>query len=726
LLHDFSDKLVKDTHIVSASALGGFFNRNGSIPRGRLSIQSGAVGMLKSLFDERPSLRIKAIDIDPSQNSFEIASILLDEMELVGGRLEIGYPDGKRTVFHTVFSPVNIDEANRKKLQDIIVLATGGARGVTAEVLRELALPGNTLILTGRSGLADKEPEILKTLTTADALRQYFISEARSNNTAITPAKIGQKINAVLATREMYSNIEDFKQRGAIVEYHAVDVTNEDDMHHLLSDVYTRHGRIDGVVHGAGIIEDKLLEDKKIDSWTRVVETKVMGLLILQKYLRLESLKFLTVFSSVAGRYGNSGQSDYATANEIMNRLCCQLNMNWNNQVNIIAFCWGPWGQTKFGAGMVTAETEAKFAKNGVRLVTAEIGHQLFKEELMRINTTEVEIICGEGPWEKRESTIGEIKKYSQISDTHRIGPLIGRSEKVILAKNNQAINFHINAKQDYLQHHRIDGIPVLPAAAALEMFAEVAQHLWNGWKVVEIQNFCLLKGIELKDDERNFSIVINPPPYGSSAGFEVNAIMQSEKKDSKPLIHYKSTLRLEQKLPHGIEQVNKLHSEKKLTVTKAYNELLFHGPCFQVIEDIEGLSTNGASATVKTTHPVNWINNANKHDKWIFDPAVIDSAAQMGILWTRNFRDETALPTKFGRVVRYQETLPDQLYMEFELIPSQDSNLLCANVYFSDIAGQMVFLIENMECVSSKALNRLGGSARVTSKAIELFSGEL
>lgn len=726
LLHDFSDKLAKDAHIVSSSSLGGFFNRNGSSSRGGLCIQSGAVGMLKSLFDERPSLRIKAVDIDPSQNSSEIASILLGEMELVGGRQEIGYPEGKRTVFHTVSAPVSVDQANSKKLQNIIVFATGGARGVTAEVLRELALPGNTLILTGRSALADKEPEILKTLTTADALRQYFISEARSNNTPSTPAMIGQKISAVLAAREMHSNIADFRQRGAIVEYRAVDVTNEDDMHHLLNDVYKCYGRIDGVVHGAGVIEDKLLADKKIDSWTRVVETKVMGLLVLQKYLRVESLKFFTVFSSVAGRYGNSGQTDYATANEIMNRLCCQLNMNWNNQVNIIAFCWGPWSQTKFGSGMVTAETEAKFAKNGVKLVTAEIGHQLFKDELMRTNNSDVEIICGEGPWEKRESTIGEIKKSSQTLDTHSIGSLIGRSERAVLAKNNQAINFHIDAKQSYLQHHRIDGVPVLPAAAALEMFAEAAQHLWNGWKVVEIQNFCLLKGIELKEDERNFSIVINPPPYGSSAGFEVNAILQSEKKGSKPLVHYKSTLRLEQKLPHGIEQVNKLHSEKKLTVTKAYNELLFHGPCFQVIEDIEGLSKDGANATVKTTHPVNWVLNAENHDKWIFDPAVIDSAAQMGILWTRSFRDETALPTKFGRVVRYQETFPDQLYMEFELIPSKDSNLLCANIYFSDIAGQMVLLIENMECISSKALNRLGGSAKVTPKAIELFSGEL
>lgn len=731
LLHDFSDKLVKDAHVLSASALGGFFNRHGSISRGELCIQGGAVGMLKSLFDERPSLRVKAVDIDPSQNSFEIASILLGEMELVGGRQEIGYPSGRRTIFRTVPSPTIVNPVNSKKMRNIIVLASGGARGVTAEVLRELACPGNTLILTGRNSLLDKEPEILKTLTTADALRQYFISEARNKNTQITPAIIRQKINAVLAAREMRSNLEDFNQRGATVEYCAVDVTNEDDMHHLLSDVYQRYGRIDGVVHGAGIIEDKLLADKKSDSWTRVVETKVIGLLILQKYLHAESLRFFTVFSSVAGRYGNSGQSDYATANEIMNRLCCQLSMNWNNQVNVVAFCWGPWGQTKFGAGMVTAETEAKFAENGVRLVTAETGRQLFNDEIIRINHSEVEIICGEGPWEERESSIGEIKKSSQALYADRIGPLIGRAARVVLAKGNQIINFHIDANQNYLQHHRIDRVPVLPAAAALEMFAEAAQHLWNGWKVVEIQNFRLLKGIDLKDEERKLSIVIDPPPYGNSDGFEVNAVLQSEQKDGTPLIHYKSTLRLEQKLPdsNSIEQVNKLHSEKNLGVVKAYSEWLFHGPCFQVIENIDGLSAAGARATVKTTHPVNWIlSTVSEHDKWIFDPAVIDSAAQMGILWTRSFRDETALPTKFGRVIRYQETLPDRLHMEFEQIASesQDSNLLCANVYFSDTAGQMVFLIENMECVSSKALNRLGGTAKGMTKAIERVSGEL
>ena len=148
----------------------------------------------------------------------------------------------------------------------------------------------------------------------------------------------------MLAAREMRNNIDDFRKHGATVEYHAVDVTNEDALRQLIEGIYKKYGRISGVVHGAGIIEDKLLADKKSDSWTRVVETKVIGLLLLQKYLRPELLRFFTVMSSVAGRYGNSGQTDYATANELMNRLCCQLRRTWANNVNVKAFCWGPWG----------------------------------------------------------------------------------------------------------------------------------------------------------------------------------------------------------------------------------------------------------------------------------------------------------------------------------------------------------------------------------------------
>ena len=46
-----------------------------------------------------------------------------------------------------------------------------------------------------------------------------------------------------------------------------------------------------------------------------------------------------------------------------------------------------------------------------------------------------------------------------------------------------------------YLQEHAIDGTPVLPAAAALEIVAESAATLWPGWTVVEVRDFRLMKG---------------------------------------------------------------------------------------------------------------------------------------------------------------------------------------------------------------------------------------
>ncbi len=712
LLHNLSSMLDADAHILSAGGLGGFFNRNMAETPAGISLQGGAVGLLKSLHEERPELRVKAIDLDLQQSETSMVKSLLNELELSGGRQEVGYPAGKRTIFQTV--PVEIDAGSKNPaaIKDIVVLTTGGLRGVTAETLRELALPGNTLLLTGRSILEEQEPAELQPLITAASLQQHLIGQVRAGHIQLTPAEIRRKVEKILAAREMRNNIADFRKRGAKVEYFAVDVTDEDAMKQLLDNIYEKFGTLDGVVHGAGVIEDKLLADKTADSWTRVVETKVIGLILLQKYIRPESLRFFIVFSSVAGRYGNSGQTDYATANELMNRLCCQLKIHWPKEVNVRSLCWGPWGRTKFGTGMVTAEIESKFAQRGVSLVSADSGRKLFRDELTDNNCADVEIICGAGPWEQHEAAIGRIKSKTEVSKKN-IQPLLENAALSTLPKGEQMFTFTLGDNHFYLQEHCIDGVPVLPAAVALEMMAEAAASLWPGWLVVEVNDCRALKGIQLKRREQSFNLVISPPPYGSSEGFDVAAVIQSDQEDGKKMIHYRAVLRLEQLLMKGFERTPHLHSEKQLSVAKAYNEWLFHGPGFQVIEKIDGLSDSGAGAHIRSTVPADWINNIDSaSNQWVFDSAVIDAAAQMALLWARAFRNESALPARFGRVVRYVDVLPEKLCMDFERIISDESHLVRANVYFTDADNQVVFLLEDMECISSAALNRLGGTA--------------
>ena len=71
------------------------------------------------------------------------------------------------------------------------------------------------------------------------------------------------------------------------------------------------------------------------------------------------------LFTSVAGRYGNAGQTDYAAANETLNRLAWELKRDWPH-VAVKAINWGPWAQTTTGAGMVTPAVRAQFEGRGL------------------------------------------------------------------------------------------------------------------------------------------------------------------------------------------------------------------------------------------------------------------------------------------------------------------------------------------------------------------------
>jgi hypothetical protein len=283
----------------------------------------------------------------------------------------------------------------------------------------------------------------------------------------------------------------------------------------------------------------------------------------------------------------------------------------------------------------------------------------------------------------------------------------------------DQVFAFQLDQRHAYLQDHVIDGTPVLPAAAALELLAEAAAGLWPGWKVVEVRDHKLMKGVELKQPTRAMQIVVSPPPYGSSEGFEVTAALQSLLPNGVALTHYRAVIRLEQLLPQAEPCKPGVYRDKTVLVADAYRDWLSHGPIFQVIEDIPGLSAKGSLSMVRSSHPSQWLPGvAPASAAWCFDPVLLDAAAQMAWVWARAVRDETALPVKFGRVVRYTDQMPARMKMEFERTESSDPSLVTGNVRFYDEHGSVLMLIEDIESIASVALNRLGGSVRTVVKA--------
>ena len=147
-----------------------------------------------------------------------------------------------------------------------------------------------------------------------------------------------------------------------------------------------RYGVHVGLIHGAGLIKDKLIRHKTIESFDRVLETKLDGAMNLIRLARPESLKFTVLFSSIAGRFGNVGQSDYAAANEILNKLAHSLDRRWPGRV--LSLIWGPWS----GVGMVS-QLESHLGRQGLGMISPEVGRSLLIDELRYGRKGDVEVI---------------------------------------------------------------------------------------------------------------------------------------------------------------------------------------------------------------------------------------------------------------------------------------------------------------------------------------------
>ncbi len=361
--------------IVAATAFGGSFGHHAH-PNGVPPTVGGVAGLLKSVAKEHPDLLVRAIDLDPGTATATLAEHVLDELGIREGPLEIGYIDGVRRTLTTASRTAGERSSSPLRIgPDAVVLITGGARGITARIAVAMARRyGCTFELIGRSLPGEPEDAELAAARDAAALRRVLVS--RMNGAAPGgPAAVETEVRRILAGREITATLEAVRAAGGRADYHAVDVRDEAAFGALIDRLRERHGRIDGVVHGAGLIEDKLLRDKTPDSFARVFSTKVVAARTLAAKLSNEVL-FFVMFSSISGAFGNRGQSDYAAANDALDKLAHHLFRTVPGRV--LSINWGPWS----GAGMVGPELEREYERRGIGLIPLEAGIERFFEEL--------------------------------------------------------------------------------------------------------------------------------------------------------------------------------------------------------------------------------------------------------------------------------------------------------------------------------------------------------
>ncbi len=363
--------------IVAATALGGRFGAGEKL--NGATVNGGVSGLAKTAAKEYPQTRVRVVDFDGAASTDAVATAVLDELLAEDDVLEIGYADGERHTVRPVASRLAETSPDALSLDsDSVVLLTGGARGITGSVARALATQyGARLVLVGRSPLptAADDPADLADAQDLLSLRKKLALRAGGKS----PAEIDALAHRVLAAREVRQTMAAIRDAGAEVEYHSVNVRDRQAFGALLDSLYERFDRLDGVIHGAGLIEDRLLREKTRESFRRVFDTKVAGATTIQRKIR-DDVRFVVFFSSVSGVFGNRGQVDYAAANDALDKLAASLNRRIQGRA--VSINWGPWAPTNTDSGMVSAALEAEYARQGIGMINGVEGIASLLEEL--------------------------------------------------------------------------------------------------------------------------------------------------------------------------------------------------------------------------------------------------------------------------------------------------------------------------------------------------------
>ncbi|WP_042206280.1 SDR family NAD(P)-dependent oxidoreductase [Paenibacillus durus] len=122
------------------------------------------------------------------------------------------------------------------------------------------------------------------------------------------------------------STWRELEQLPAQVLYEPVDVTDAGAVEELMMRIRQTYGRVNGILHSAGVTRDSLIRNKTADEWREVLAPKVAGTVNLDEACREDELDLLILFSSGAGATGNIGQADYAAANAFMDRYAQRRN----------------------------------------------------------------------------------------------------------------------------------------------------------------------------------------------------------------------------------------------------------------------------------------------------------------------------------------------------------------------------------------------------------------
>jgi len=565
-----------------------------------------------------------------------------------------------------------------------VVLVSGGARGITAQCVIELAQRAKCkFILLGRSSIENPEPHGASGVSEESALKQIIMDDLKARGEKPTLQKVQRAYKSIITRREVKETLDAVKQAGGEAVYLQVDITNRDELIAKLAVPVHHFGPITGIIHGAGNLADKLIEKKTVEDYESVFSTKIDGLENMLASVPLRQLDFLVLFSSIVGFYGNVGQADYAMANEILNKTAHLMKLK-NPNCHIISIGWGPWD-----SGMVTPELKKAFEERNVRVIPADVGANILADELMPSAAPVSQIVVGDAPPPPPASHTPELRHYE-----------IRR--KLSLDAN------------PFLHDHRIGEHPVLPATCAATWVASACEQLYPTHTFHTIENYKVLKGIVFDENLADeYVLDLKEIAKSDDGDVEFDALIWSHNKNGRKLYNYSLRLKLVTTPPPPPLDAEIFYAgepmESPLSGKTLYGDgTLFHGPSFQGVERV--LHVSNARLTMEVTLPKIDHKVQGQFPVQTGNPFIYDAIVQSLLIWAQVFYQAPCLPSYMERLDQYKAIPFDEVIRVTLEIASQSETAVVGNLTVQDQSGQTYVYIKGLQGTISRRLNTMIG----------------
>jgi NAD(P)-dependent dehydrogenase (short-subunit alcohol dehydrogenase family)/3-oxoacyl-(acyl-carrier-protein) synthase len=447
-------------------------------------------GLVKAMAVELPACRSLGVFTDatePNQGArqAERESGAMQQLPIVA------ISAGRRLVQRVTEAPAQPPADGMGLLRsDSVVVAIGGARGITAEAMKALARHIRpTLYILGSTDLDDRQPGMADGTDEDFARRRpQYIREQRAANPDLPLPRINKAFDLLVSARAARRNLREMAAHcGADrVHYLRADVLDAAGIQAAITAILGRERQVDLVVHAAGLSRTASVPVKAFADFVAVRDIKVRGYWNLRAAFGDRQPRAWCNFGSFIGLTGQSGETDYASGNDFLNTQAAYHRGSLGSDEFTIG--WTLWRSVGMGANPVTA---AFLEKSGLFTgMRTEEGVFHFLREIGQARRDAASVHLGDN---ERRAILAHLPGFFDAPEPatrrpDRLGFYLGRE----LARSADDVVFERVFDLDtdlYLTHHVVNGFPTLPGSFVPEIAAEAALQLLPASVVVGFED---------------------------------------------------------------------------------------------------------------------------------------------------------------------------------------------------------------------------------------------